>query len=39
MLVDQDETNDWVAEFEADLDASRSAGAPVLRLQRLGSYR
>ena len=39
MLVDQDATNDWVAEFEADLEASRAAGAPVLRLQRLGSYR
>jgi hypothetical protein len=32
MLVDLDETNDWVAEFEADLEASRAAGAPVLRL-------
>jgi hypothetical protein len=39
MLVDVDETNDWVAEFEADLDASRAAGVPVLRLQRLGDYR
>jgi len=39
MLVDPEENNDWVAEFEVDLAASRSAGAPVLRLQRLGSYR
>jgi hypothetical protein len=39
MLVDQEEDNDWVAEFEADLPASRSAGAPALRLLRLGSYR
>jgi superfamily II RNA helicase len=39
MLVDPEENNDWVAEFEADLDASRAAGTPVLRLQRIGSYR
>jgi hypothetical protein len=39
MLVDQDGTNDWAAEFEADLPASRTAGAPVLRLLRLGGYR
>jgi len=39
MLVDLEETNDWVAEFQVDLPASRTAGAPVLRLQRLGSYR
>ncbi|MDR3670982.1 MAG: DUF3516 domain-containing protein [Holophaga sp.] len=39
MLVDQEETNDWVAEFEADLEASRAAGSPELRLLRLGSYR
>jgi hypothetical protein len=39
MLVDAEEDNDWVAEFRADLDASRAAGAPVLALLRLGSYR
>jgi hypothetical protein len=39
MLVDPDGDNDWVAEFEADLGASRAAGAPVLRLLRLGRYR
>jgi len=39
MLVDPEENNDWVAEFEADLPASRDAGAPVLRLLRLGGYR
>ena len=39
MLVDVEEANDWVAEFRVDLDASRAAGAPVLGLARLGSYR
>ena len=39
MLVDPDGNNDWVAEFEADLAASRTAGAPALRLLRLGSFR
>jgi superfamily II RNA helicase len=39
MLVDAEETNDWVAEFRVDLAASRAAGAPVLALSRLGSYR
>ncbi|MGA2082688.1 MAG: DUF3516 domain-containing protein [Holophaga sp.] len=38
MLVDPEEHNDWVAEFEADLAASRAAGAPVLRLVRLGAF-
>jgi hypothetical protein len=37
MLVDPDMHNDWVAEFQADLAASRDAGQPVLRLVRLGS--
>ena len=35
MLVDPDEHNDWVAEFEADLAASRAAGEPTLRLLRI----
>jgi len=39
MLVDPDEYNDWVAEFQVDLAASRARAAPVLALQRLGSYR
>jgi hypothetical protein len=39
MLVDPEESNDWVAEFEADLEASRDAGAPVMLLLRLGPYR
>ncbi len=36
MLVDPDEYNDWVAEFEVDLAASRTAGEPVIKLGRLG---
>ncbi len=37
MLVDPDMYNDWVAEFEADLAASRQADEPILRLRRLAS--
>jgi superfamily II RNA helicase len=37
MLVDGDGLNDWVAEFDVDLAASREVGQPVLRLLRLGS--
>jgi hypothetical protein len=37
MLVDPEEHNDWVAEFEVDIKASRDAGQPVLRLVRLGA--
>ena len=36
MLVDAEGLNDWVAELEVDLAASRDAGQPVLRLLRLG---
>jgi hypothetical protein len=36
MLVDPAEANDWVAEFDIDLAASRVAGEPTLRLLRLG---
>jgi hypothetical protein len=36
MLVDPAGHNDWVAEFEVDLAASRAGGEPVLRLLRLG---
>ncbi|HWX19145.1 MAG TPA: DUF3516 domain-containing protein [Candidatus Binatia bacterium] len=35
MLVDPDEHNDWVAEFEVDLAESRKTGEPTLRLRRL----
>jgi superfamily II RNA helicase len=37
MLVDTEGLNDWVAELEADLAASRDAAEPVLRLLRIGS--
>ena len=35
MLVDPEEHNDWVAEFEVDLAQSRTAGEPVLKLRRI----
>jgi hypothetical protein len=37
MLVDPEGLNDWVAELEVDLAASREVGEPVLQLLRLGS--
>jgi superfamily II RNA helicase len=37
MLVDPDDHNDWVAEFDVDLAQSRATGTPVLRLNRLGA--
>ncbi len=37
MLVDPDGPNDWVAEVEVDLAASREIGEPVLKMLRLGS--
>jgi hypothetical protein len=37
MLVDTAELNDWLAEVDVDLAASREAAEPVLRLVRLGS--
>ena len=37
MLIDPEEANDWVAEFEIELAASRAAGEPIMRLVRLGS--
>jgi hypothetical protein len=37
VLVDPDEHNDWKAEFEIDLAASREAEEPVLRLREIGS--
>jgi superfamily II RNA helicase len=37
MLVDPEEANDWVAEFEVDLAQSRVLGEPVLQLRRIGS--
>jgi hypothetical protein len=38
MLVDPEMINDWVAEFEVDLAASREAREPVLRLLRLDIF-
>jgi superfamily II RNA helicase len=37
MLVDPQEHNDWVAEFEVDLAASRQSGEPSVSLRRMGS--
>jgi superfamily II RNA helicase len=37
MLVDPEEHNDWVAEFEVDLAASRKAAEPWLSLRRIGA--
>ena len=36
MLIDPEMLNDWVAEFDVDLEASRRAQQPVLWLNRLG---
>jgi hypothetical protein len=36
MLLDPEESNDWVAEFSVDLPASRKAGEARLSLLRLG---
>ncbi len=37
MLIDPEEANDWVAEFEVDLPASKEKAEPVLRLAKLGA--
>lgn len=37
MLVDPQELNDWVAEFEVDLAQSRATGEPAIRLRRIAS--
>ena len=37
VLVDPEEHNDWIAEFEVDLAASRAAEDPVVRLTRVGA--
>jgi superfamily II RNA helicase len=36
MIVDPEEHNDWVAEFEVDLAASRAGEEPVIKLVRIG---
>ena len=37
MLIDPAGLNDWVAEVDVDLTASRATGEPVVQLVRLGS--
>ncbi len=37
VLVDPDDANDWMAEFEVDLGASREAGLPIVCLDRFES--
>jgi len=37
MLIDPEENNDWVAEFEVDLVVSRQHGEPAIKLRRIGS--
>jgi hypothetical protein len=37
MLVDPEECNDWVAEFEVDMAESRKLGEPALRLRRVSA--
>jgi superfamily II RNA helicase len=37
MLVDPEEHNDWVAEFEVDLGDSRQRGEPALKLAKLAA--
>jgi hypothetical protein len=37
MLVDPEENNDWVAEFEVDLTEARKSGEAGLKLRRVGS--
>lgn len=36
MLVDPEEANDWMAEFEVDVAGSREAGSLVMHLRQLG---
>ncbi len=37
MLIDPEEANDWVAEFEVDLAQSKANNEPVLRLRQIGN--
>ena len=36
MLIDPAEQNDWVVEFQVDLEKSRESGEPVMHFLRLG---
>jgi hypothetical protein len=37
MLIDPEELNDWVVEFEVDVEASRERQEVVLRARRMGA--
>jgi hypothetical protein len=37
MLIDPEEKNDWVAEFQVDLERSRTVGEPCIVLLKLGN--
>ena len=37
VLIDPDEHNDWKVEFRVDLEASRAAGEPIVRLCSIDS--
>lgn len=39
MLLDREDINDWATEFRVDLNASQSAGVPLLELVRIGPFR
>jgi hypothetical protein len=39
MLVDEDSVNDWAAEFEIDLNASREYNEPIMDLIYIGVFR
>jgi len=39
MLVDEDAANDWVAEFEVDLETSREYSEPIMDMVYLGLFR
>ena len=36
MLLDPDQLNDWVAEFQVDIESSRELGEPMMHLVKLG---
>jgi len=38
MLIDPDDHNDWVAEFEVDVPRSSELQAPAVRLRRIGMF-
>ena len=36
MLVDPEQANDWVAEFQVDIPASKAKGEPVMQFMKFG---